>query len=48
MTRVLDIRGLTKGFSLHHLNKEIAAFEGVSFGVSAGEFILLKGANGAG
>lgn len=48
MTQVLEIDGLTKGFSLHHLNKEIAAFEDISFSVAAGEFVLLKGANGAG
>ena len=45
---VLDIQGLTKGFSLHHLGKEIGAFEDISFSVAAGEFVLLKGANGAG
>lgn len=48
MTQVLDIRGLAKGFSLHHLNKDIAAFDNISFSVAAGEFVLLKGANGAG
>ncbi|MEL6921861.1 MAG: ATP-binding cassette domain-containing protein [Pseudomonadota bacterium] len=48
MTPVLEIDGLSKGFSLHHLSKDIAAFEGISFKVAAGEFVLLKGANGAG
>lgn len=48
MIQVLEIDGLAKGFSLHHLEKEIGAFEDVSFTVSAGEFVLLKGANGAG
>ncbi|MEO1557297.1 MAG: ATP-binding cassette domain-containing protein [Pseudomonadota bacterium] len=48
MTRVLEIVGLTKGFSLHHLKKEIGAFDSISFDVAAGEFVLLKGANGAG
>ncbi|WP_299865765.1 phosphonate C-P lyase system protein PhnL [uncultured Roseobacter sp.] len=48
MTQVLDIQGLTKGFSLHHLDKDIGAFAGISFTVAAGEFVLLKGANGAG
>ena len=48
MTQVLEIDGLTKGFSLHHLNKDIGAFADISFSVSAGEFVLLKGANGAG
>ena len=45
---VLDIQKLTKGFSLHHLGKDIGAFEDISFRVAAGEFVLLKGANGAG
>ena len=45
---VIDIQGLSKGFSLHHLAKEIPAFEDISFSVAAGEFVLLKGANGAG
>jgi len=48
MTQVLEIDGLKKGFSLHHLEKDIPAFEGISFSVAAGEFVLLKGANGAG
>lgn len=48
MTQVLEINKLTKGFSLHHLEKDIPAFEDVTFSVAAGEFVLLKGANGAG
>ncbi|MEL6913056.1 MAG: ATP-binding cassette domain-containing protein [Pseudomonadota bacterium] len=48
MTQVLEIDGLAKGFSLHHLGTEIGAFEDISFDVAAGEFVLLKGANGAG
>lgn len=48
MTQVLEIDRLTKGFSLHHLEKYIPAFEDISFSVAAGEFVLLKGANGAG
>ncbi|MEM9229423.1 MAG: ATP-binding cassette domain-containing protein [Pseudomonadota bacterium] len=48
MTQVLEIDRLKKGFSLHHLEKEIPAFEDVSFSIAAGEFVLLKGANGAG
>ncbi|MEL7300820.1 MAG: ATP-binding cassette domain-containing protein [Pseudomonadota bacterium] len=48
MTQVLEIDGLAKGFSLHHLGTEIGAFEDISFDVVAGEFVLLKGANGAG
>ena len=48
MTQVLEIDRLKKGFSLHHLEKDIPAFEDISFNVAAGEFVLLKGANGAG
>ncbi len=48
MTQVLEIDGLKKGFSLHHLEKDIPAFDDISFRVAAGEFVLLKGANGAG
>ena len=43
MTQVLEIEGLAKGFSLHHLGKDIGAFEDISFSVAAGEFVLLKG-----
>ena len=48
MTQVLEIHGLSKGFTLHHLASDIAAFDGISFSVRSGEFVLLKGANGAG
>ena len=48
MTRVLEIEGLSKVFTLHHLGNEIATFDAISFSVAAGEFVLLKGANGAG
>ncbi|MBO6884538.1 MAG: ATP-binding cassette domain-containing protein [Marivita sp.] len=48
MIPVLDIEGLSKGFTLHHLGNQIEAFKDISFTVGAGEFVLLKGANGAG
>lgn len=48
MIPVLDIRGLTKGFTMHHLRQGFPAFDDISFAVTAGEFVLLKGANGAG
>lgn len=48
MTRVLDIHGLTKGFTMHHLGNRLAAFHDISFSLDAGEFLLLKGSNGAG
>ena len=48
MKQVLEIEQLKKGFTLHHLKKDIAAFDEISFNVNAGEFVLIKGANGAG
>ena len=48
MKQVLEIERLKKGFTLHHLKKDIAAFDEISFNVNAGEFVLIKGANGAG
>ncbi|MEL6643362.1 MAG: ATP-binding cassette domain-containing protein [Pseudomonadota bacterium] len=48
MTAVLDVRALSKGFTMHHLDRHLGAFENVSFAVRAGEFLLLKGQNGAG
>lgn len=45
---VLDVRGLTKGFTMHHLGTKMAAFNDISFTLNAGEFLLLKGRNGAG
>ncbi|MEO0703671.1 MAG: ATP-binding cassette domain-containing protein [Pseudomonadota bacterium] len=48
MTRVLDVRGLTKGFTMHHLDRRMEAFDEVSFTLDAGQFLLLKGRNGAG
>lgn len=48
MTPVLDVRSLSKGFTLHHLGTRMEAFAAVSFVLDAGEFLLLKGRNGAG
>lgn len=48
MTQVLQIDGLSKGFTLHHLGNRIDAFDDISFTLDRGEFVLLKGANGAG
>ncbi|MEM1149103.1 MAG: ATP-binding cassette domain-containing protein [Pseudomonadota bacterium] len=48
MTLVLDVRGLTKGFTMHHLDRRMEAFAEVSFTLDAGQFLLLKGRNGAG
>ena len=48
MTRILEVRDLTKGFVMHHLDRRMAAFEDVSFTLDSGQFLLLKGRNGAG
>lgn len=48
MTIILDVRALSKGFTMHHLGEQMAAFDDVSFTLQAGEFLLLKGTNGAG
>ena len=45
---VLDVRRLSKGFTMHHLGAEMGAFSDISFSLKAGEFLLLKGRNGAG
>lgn len=48
MSIVLDVRGLTKGFNMHHLGTRLAAFSDITFDLQTGEFLLLKGQNGAG
>ena len=48
MTRVLDVRDLGKTFTMHHLDRHMAALSGLSFTLAAGEFLLLRGQNGAG
>lgn len=45
---VLTVRGLAKGFTMHHLGTRMPAFSDISFTLQAGEFLLLKGRNGAG
>ncbi|MQQ06927.1 ATP-binding cassette domain-containing protein [Epibacterium sp. SM1979] len=48
MSVVLEVQSLSKGFTMHHLDSQFAAFSDVSFDLRAGEFLLLKGKNGAG
>lgn len=48
MTPVLDVQGLAKQFRMHHLRQTLHAFEGISFTLNAGEFLLLRGPNGVG
>ncbi|MDZ4134392.1 MAG: ATP-binding cassette domain-containing protein, partial [Paracoccaceae bacterium] len=45
---VLAVRGLTKGFEVHHLDSRLAAFADIDFDLFRGEFLLLRGPNGVG
>lgn len=45
---VLAVRGLTKGFAVHHLESRLSAFADIDFDLRAGEFLLLRGPNGVG
>jgi alpha-D-ribose 1-methylphosphonate 5-triphosphate synthase subunit PhnL len=45
---LLTVRNLSKRFEMHHLDRQIHAFEGVSFTLDAGQFMVIGGSNGAG
>jgi alpha-D-ribose 1-methylphosphonate 5-triphosphate synthase subunit PhnL len=45
---LLDVQGLTKQFTVHHLERTIPAFAEVSFTLDEGAFLLVRGQNGAG
>lgn len=45
---ILTVENLAKTFQLHHLDEVLPAFDGLSFTLSAGEFLLLAGPNGVG
>ena len=45
---ILNVTGLSKHFTIHHLNRAVAAFHDVSFALHPGEFILVSGPNGVG
>ncbi len=45
---LLDVRGYAKHFTIHALERDIPAFDAVSFTLEAGEFVLLRGPNGVG
>lgn len=45
---VLRVEGLAKTFTMHHLGQTLHAFDGVSFTLRAGKFLLLRGPNGVG
>jgi alpha-D-ribose 1-methylphosphonate 5-triphosphate synthase subunit PhnL len=48
MTPVLEVRNLAKQFQMHHLGQTLYAFDGISFTLHPGEFLLLRGPNGVG
>lgn len=45
---VLQVEGLAKTFTMHHLGQSLHAFSGISFDLRPGQFLLLKGPNGVG
>lgn len=45
---ILDVNGLAKTFVIHSLGRQITAFEDLSFQLSPGRFLLVKGPNGVG
>lgn len=47
-SRILSVEDLKKQFRMHALAQTLHAFDGISFHVDAGEFLLLKGPNGVG
>jgi alpha-D-ribose 1-methylphosphonate 5-triphosphate synthase subunit PhnL len=45
---LLKVEGLTKTFTIHHLDRTIPAFQELHFALHPGEFLLITGPNGAG
>jgi len=45
---ILSLRALTKRFTIHHLEREVLAFENVTLELEAGSFLLVAGPNGVG
>lgn len=45
---LLQVEGLTKHFTIDHLQREIAVFDDLNFALEPGQFMLVGGANGAG
>ena len=48
METILEVRGLSKRFTIHQLGREIVAFDDLTFTLREGEFILVSGPNGVG
>lgn len=45
---LLQVEGLCKSFTIHHLARTIPAFQDLHFSLEPGEFLLVSGPNGAG
>lgn len=45
---LLQVEGLAKSFTIHHLKRTIPAFQDLHFSLHPGEFLLVTGPNGAG
>ncbi|WP_416827524.1 phosphonate C-P lyase system protein PhnL [Ectobacillus polymachus] len=48
MEPILTIENLSKSFTLHNLNKQIQAIDGIHFVVNEGEFVGITGKSGSG
>jgi alpha-D-ribose 1-methylphosphonate 5-triphosphate synthase subunit PhnL len=48
MSRILEIEGLSKAFTVHQLGKFIRACSGIDIAVSRGEFVGITGRSGSG
>lgn len=45
---ILEVENLTKSFVIHHLERTVAAFDGLNFELAEDEFVLVSGPNGVG
>lgn len=48
MENLLEIRNLSKSFTIHHLGKKIGAVENINFSLKKGHFIGIVGKSGSG
>ena len=48
MSQLLEVKGLSKSFTIHHLNKSMSAVDDISFSLEEGEFIGIVGKSGSG